>query len=231
MQPISARLTPTIKAIVVILATMFLLFLFVPASHTFLRSLAIGPNLFREPWQVVTSLFVHFSVLQFIFSLIGLWFIGAYIEGALGRRKFLTLYLGSGIIANVAVGTVAWAVGVPAGEVACSLSILALFVAFGRLWGDQDTQVLPGLVFKARHISTFWVIFASVAALIQGALPYLVGVLVTAACGYVLAAPGSLRQVYDQFRSRRLRQRYKVLDGGAPKRGKPRKAQDDKYWN
>jgi membrane associated rhomboid family serine protease len=231
MQPISARLTPTIKAIVVILATMFLLFLFVPASHTFLRSLAIGPNLFREPWQVVTSLFVHFSVLQFIFSLIGLWFIGAYIEGALGRRKFLTLYLGSGIIANVAVGTVAWAVGVPAGEVACSLSILALFVAFGRLWGDQDTQVLPGLVFKARHISTFWVIFASVAALIQGALPYLVGVLVTAACGYVLAAPGSLRQVYDQFRSRRLRQRYKVLDGGAPKRGKPRKGQDDKYWN
>jgi membrane associated rhomboid family serine protease len=231
MQPIAARLTPTIKAIVVILATMFLLFLFVPASHPFLRSLAIGPNLFREPWQAVTSLFVHFSVLQFIFSLIGLWFIGAYIEGALGRRKFLTLYLGSGIIANIAVGTVAWAVGVPAGEVACSLSILALFVAFGRLWGDQDTQVLPGLVFKARHISTFWVIFASVAALIQGALPYLVGVLVTAACGYVLAAPGSLRQVYDQFRSRRLRQRYKVLDGGAPKRGKPRKAQDDKYWN
>jgi membrane associated rhomboid family serine protease len=231
MQPIAARLTPTIKAIVVILATLFLLYVFAPASHPFLRSLAIGPNLFRQPWQPLTSLFVHFSVLQFIFSLIGLWFVGAYLEGALGRRRFLTLYLGSGILANIAVGTVAWAVGMPAGEVACGLSILALFVAFGRVWGDQETTILPGLVFKARHISNFWVIFSVVVALIQGALPYLAGVLVTAAAGYILAAPGSFRQVYDQFRARRLRQRYKVLDGGAPKRGKARKAQDDKYWN
>jgi membrane associated rhomboid family serine protease len=231
MQPIAARLTPTIKAIVVILATMFALYLFVPASHPFLSRLAIGPRLYREPWQVVTGLFVHFSPLQFIFSLIGLWFIGAYLEGALGRRRFLTLYLGSGILANIAVGTVAWAVGMPTGEVACSLAVLALFVAFGRLWGNQEVSVLPGLVFKARHVSTFWVIFAVIGALIQGALPYLAGVLVTAAAGYLLAAPGSFRQVYDQFRARRLRQRYRVLDGGAPKRGKPRKAQDDKYWN
>jgi membrane associated rhomboid family serine protease len=231
MQPIAARLTPTIKAIVVILATMFLLYVFASASHPFLRSLAIGPTFFRQPWQPITSLFVHFSVVQFIFSLIGLWFIGAYLEGALGRRRFLTLYLGAGILANIAVGTVAWTVGMPAGEVACRLSILALFVAFGRVWGDQETSVLPGLVFKARHISTFWVVFSIVVALIQGALPDLAGVLVATAAGYVLAAPGSLKQVYDRFRARRLRQRYRVLDGGAPKRGKPRKAQDDKYWN
>lgn len=229
MEPITARLTPTIKAIVVVLATMFALYLFVPAAHPFLSHLAIGPRLFREPWQVVTGLFVHFSPLQFIFSLIGLWFIGAHLEGALGRRRFLTLYLGAGILANIAVGTVAWLLQVPGGEVACSLAVLALFVAFGRLWGNQEVQVLPGLVFKARHVSTFWVVFAVIGALIQGALPYLAGVLVTAVAGYVLAAPGSFRQLYDQFRARRLRQRYRVLDGGIAKK-KSRK-QDDKYWN
>jgi hypothetical protein len=36
-----------------------------------------------------------------------------------------------------------------------------------------------------------------------------------------------LRELYDGFRARRLRQRYRVLDGGVTKRGKPR----DKYWN
>jgi membrane associated rhomboid family serine protease len=231
MQPIAARLTPTIKTIVVILSTMFALYLFVPASHDFLSHLAIGPRFLREPWQVVTGLFVHFSPLQFIFSLIGLWFIGAYLEGTLGRRRFLTLYLGAGILANVAVGTVAWVMNMPAGEIACSLAVLGLFVAFGRLWGNQEVQVLPGLVFKARHVSTFWVLFAVVGALIQGALPYLAGVVVTTAVAYVLASPGSFRQAYDQFRARRLRQRYRVLDGGAPKRGKPRQKNDDKYWN
>ena len=65
---ITARLTPTIKTIVVILSTMFAFYLFVPASHRFLVRLVVGTHLFREPWQAVTGLFVHFSPLQFIFS-------------------------------------------------------------------------------------------------------------------------------------------------------------------
>src|SRR6185295_11835094 len=91
MQPITARLTPTIKAIVVILSTMFAFYLFVPASHGFLARLVVGPHLLREPWQAVTGLFIHFSPLQFIFSLIGLWWVGAYLESSLGRRRFLTV--------------------------------------------------------------------------------------------------------------------------------------------
>jgi membrane associated rhomboid family serine protease len=227
MDPIAARLTPTIKLIIVVLSTMFLFSVFVPASRELLRHLVVGPNLFHEPWQAVTGLFIHFSPIQFIFSLIGLWFIGAYLEASLGRRKFLTLYLGAGVVANIAVGLTAWLLSAPTGEVACSLAILALFVAFGRLWANQEVQVLPGLVFKARHVSTFWVLFAIVGALISGALPYLAGVLVATLAGYVLAGPFSLRHLYDTYRARRLRQRYRVLDGGAPKRGKSR----DKYWN
>src|SRR5437868_6156994 len=103
LEVITARLTPTIKTIVVVLSTMFAFYLFVPASHPILARLVVGTRLLHEPWQAVTGLFVHFSPLQFIFSLIGLWFVGATLEGMLGRRQFLVLYLGSGILANIAV--------------------------------------------------------------------------------------------------------------------------------
>jgi len=51
-------------------------------------------------------------------------------------------------------------------------------------------------------------------------------VLVTSAAGWYLAAPISLRAAYDAFRARRLRQRYRVIDGGQPKR-----RTKEKFWN
>jgi hypothetical protein len=45
-----------------------------------------------------------------------------------------------------------------------------------------------------------------------------------------MGVPGGLRQAYETFRARRLRQRYKVIDGGLPGRAK-KGGRSQKYWN
>jgi membrane associated rhomboid family serine protease len=229
MEPIAARLTPTIKALVVISATLFSFYVFVPASHPLLAHLALGPGVFHgELWQVFTAMFVQFDVLAFVFGLIGLWFVGAYIEHTQGARRFLTLFLSAGILANVAIGLVARLIGAPLVSDGYSLAVLALFVAFGRIQGRTQVLVLPSLGFQARHVAMFWVGWSILACVIGASWAGLAGVLVASAVGYLLAAPGGLRQLYDSFRARRLRQRYRVIDGGAPRRARNRSQKD---WN
>jgi membrane associated rhomboid family serine protease len=234
MAPIEARLTPTIKKLIVVLASFFALYVFVPRAAALLQHLAIGGGFFHgELWQPVTSLFVEFQVLRFAFDVIGLWFTGAMVERIVGARRFLALFFVSGILGNIAVVTVAAKVGTLApGGVGCWLAVHALFVAFARIYDRQQIQVLPGLSFQARNIGFFWVGFAIVASLIDLNLPYLAGVLTTTVAGFVLAVPQGWRLAFDSFRARRQRQRYKVLDGGLPSRTKgPGKSRGQKYWN
>jgi membrane associated rhomboid family serine protease len=238
MVPIEARLTPTIKKLIVALATFFALYIFVPGAKPLLAHLVIGPGFFHgELWQPLTSLFVEFQVLRFGFDVLGLWFTGAMVERTQGTRRFVTLFFTAGVLGNLAVVGVGRLVGGIEGGVGCWLAVHALFVAFARIFDREQITVLPGLSFRGRNIGIFWVLFAIGSCLIDLNWPFLAGVLVTTATGYLLAVPGGWRLAYDGFRARRQRQRYKVLDGGLPGRAniksqsksqtKPRQ----KYWN
>jgi len=63
-----------------------------------------------------------------------------------------------------------------------------------------------------------------VASLLRADWAQLAATLVAAAAGYLGAAPGGLREAWGSFRIRRLKRRYRVLDGGAgPPRQPPKK--------
>jgi membrane associated rhomboid family serine protease len=81
-RPIAERLTPTVKALVVTQAVLYFFYALVKeARPVFEGHLAVGPGLFHgEVWQPLTALFIHFDFLGFVFDLIGLWFVGAFIE-------------------------------------------------------------------------------------------------------------------------------------------------------
>jgi membrane associated rhomboid family serine protease len=230
MDTVASRMTPAIKALVIANTAVYLMYVFVKEIRpVMLEHLAVGESMLHEPWQPLTAMFVHFDPLSFILNLVGLWFVGAFIERTQGTRRFLTLFFGAGVLANVAIGLVASVYGARGVYAGTSSAVLALFVAFARIYGPAPTQVLGTLYLKAHHLAMIFVGWAIIADLLRRDLASLAGTLVVTAVGYVLAAPGGLREAYDTFRARRLRQRYKVIDGGVP--GRAKGGRSHKYWN
>src|ERR1039458_2456981 len=102
MRPITQRLSPTIRNLVVVEAVLFGLYIMAaPLRVPMTERLALGPKVATgDYWQPATALFVRLDLWGFVFDLIGLWFVGATIERALGRRRFLLIFFGAGLAAN-----------------------------------------------------------------------------------------------------------------------------------
>jgi membrane associated rhomboid family serine protease len=240
-RPIAERLTPTIKALVVIQTVVYLFYVLVrEVRPLFEAHLALGPGMMRgELWQPFTAMFVHLNGLTFLFNLIGLWFVGAFIERTIGMRRFLTLFFVSGILAMAAMGLVMPFKTYALGE-GCTYAVLALFVAFGRMYNRAPAQILGGLVMQARYLSLILVGFAVVVDLVRGDWASLAATLVASMAGFALSGRG-LGDMMGLWRARRLRRRYRVLDGGQPNKGggksggkaggKSGGKPGDQYWN
>jgi len=54
-------------------------------------------------WQLVTSMFTHSEPLHIGFNMLALWFLGPQLEAAVGRGRFLALYLLSGLTGSLCV--------------------------------------------------------------------------------------------------------------------------------
>jgi membrane associated rhomboid family serine protease len=214
-RPVTDRLTPAIKILVIADTLIFLFYVMVREIRPLIEAhLALGPGMLRgELWQPLTALFVHLDALGFIFNMIGLWFVGAFIERTRGTRSFLQIFFAAGVLGFVAmalVGRVAKSYGLGDG---CSYAVLALFVAFGKMYDRTPAQVLGGLTLQARYLAMILVGWALVADLMRGNWPGLAASLVATAVGFVLAGGGP-RDLLSLLRTRWLRRRYRVLDGG-----------------
>lgn len=66
--------------------------------------LAIQPNNFfsGDVWTLITSMFMHANFTHLFVNMISLFFIGNFVERLIGRKRFLWLYLLSGIFAGIA---------------------------------------------------------------------------------------------------------------------------------
>lgn len=54
-------------------------------------------------WQPITSAFSHVDILHIGFNMLALWFLGPQLERAIGRARFLALYLLSALAGSVVV--------------------------------------------------------------------------------------------------------------------------------
>jgi len=59
-------------------------------------------TLLTHPWGVVTSIFLHSSIMHIFFNMLALFFFGPILERRIGSGRFLALYFGTGILAGLA---------------------------------------------------------------------------------------------------------------------------------
>jgi membrane associated rhomboid family serine protease len=226
MGRISERLTATVKALVLVELVIYLFYVLAPNVRVFMEThLALGPRFFGgELWQPFTSLFTHISFLGFLFNIIGLWYVGGFIERETGRVRFLGLFLIGGVLANLAVAG-AWHLRgygrIPFDD-GCPFSVIALCMAFARIYGRHPVQFWPTtLMVQARWVILIIIGLGAASISAQHDWHLLAGLAVAIIVGYFGAGPGGLTALRGFFANaravakvRRTRRRFGVIQGG-----------------
>ncbi len=128
-----------ILASVAIYVVILLLVSFAPGVGQAILTVGIlDPTRIRHGWlwQFVTYAFVYVDPLQFVFSLVGLYFLGGAVEDRIGARRFYSLFFGSVILSAIAgfglslTGIIAQ--GAAMGSGAAANAILMVFYLFNR---------------------------------------------------------------------------------------------------
>jgi len=89
---------PAVGGLLVANLVMFVLQQILP-SLTF--TLAAVPALWWQPWRYITFQFLHGDLFHILFNMLGLYFLGLYLERAWGTARFLVFYLVCGVIAGL----------------------------------------------------------------------------------------------------------------------------------
>lgn len=116
-------------------------------GSTICKNLAIQPEGVLHGfkiWTFITSMFIHGDFNHLLFNMLSLMFIGSFVEKLIGKRRFLTFYFTSGIIAGLLFVLVALLTGIDMNIYAVGASG-AIFGLGGLL--AILTPKLPVLVF------------------------------------------------------------------------------------
>jgi membrane associated rhomboid family serine protease len=89
-------MTPWVMRLLLANGAMFLLQMTIAGL---VEQLAFVPALaLQRPWTIVTYMFLHGGFAHILFNMLSLFFFGPRVESRLGSRRFITMYLVSGIV-------------------------------------------------------------------------------------------------------------------------------------
>lgn len=94
-----------------------------------------------QPWRIVTSIFVHLSIIHILFNMYSLYIFGPTLERMLGRWRFAALFLLAGIGGSIAVMYIAPGT-VVAGASGAIFGLLGAFFVIQRHLGGNNVQLL-----------------------------------------------------------------------------------------
>jgi membrane associated rhomboid family serine protease len=123
-------------------------------------------------WQLVTYSFVHLGILEILFNMLSLWFIGTYIEDVKGSRWVAEVYFVA-VVGGALIGTAMSFLHVPhlsPGDLAgtAQSGIFGLLAAFAVLFGEQQFMLFPlPIGIKAKYLVIIYALIA-IASLFGG---------------------------------------------------------------
>jgi membrane associated rhomboid family serine protease len=135
-----------------------------------------------EWWRIFTSGFTHFGVVHLAMNMLSLYFLGRVVEPALGRPRFLALYLASMLAGTAGALIMQPGLGLTAGASGAIFGLLGATAIGLRQRGIRLMQTSIGTMILLNLVITFTISGIS----IGGHLGGLVG---GAICGYVMFAP------------------------------------------
>jgi membrane associated rhomboid family serine protease len=97
------------------------------------------------PWQVITSVFAHQQTLHIVLNMMVLYFLGPQLEAILGRARFLSLYLLSGLTGSVAVMLLSDPTGSTLGASGAGFGLMGALLVVAHKVGADTQQILMWL--------------------------------------------------------------------------------------
>jgi membrane associated rhomboid family serine protease len=221
---IGLRPTPHVLAAMIILAVCFIAYwaagkpIWVAEHLALIPRRALGP----EPWQLVTSAFLHPNLASLLSVLVTFWLFGGVVESEMGPKRLWLILLVStvaGSLASAALGRVIAPDSVIAGAHPASMAMLA---AFGALFRNEQLSPLGMQPVRGTTLALIFIGISVVIYIADGNWLGLAGALAGAGVGWLLAGGnfdvGAIASdgpgLAARFRRWRLRRRYKVIPGG-----------------
>lgn len=123
-----------------LIATNVALFALGVAMPDLWLTLALRPRLMlQQPWTPITYMFVHGGLMHVFFNMLMLYFSGPRVEERLGSRRFIVLYLLSGL------GGAVFSLLTPTATiVGASGATFGVFLAYARFW-PRDRFLIWGI--------------------------------------------------------------------------------------
>lgn len=98
----------------------------------FIKAFALYPAaVAREPWRLITSMFLHGGYDHIIFNMFSLFFFGIYLSQIIGEKDLLKLYFTGGIVGGILFCASALFLRIPASPYASAIGASGAIFALG----------------------------------------------------------------------------------------------------
>ncbi len=120
-----------------------------PLGQAFVYWGALIPALaFYHPWSLFTYMFLHGGFGHIFFNMLMLFFFGPRLEVRLGGRKFITMYLVSGVTGALLYLPINW--GSPVPMIGASGAVYGVMLGFAYFWPREKIFIWGILPIESR---------------------------------------------------------------------------------
>lgn len=106
-----------------------------------------------EPVQIVTHMFSHADIPHLFFNMLGLYMFGSMVEASLGPKRFLILYLTSGLAASALQMLLS-----PSPILGASGAVFGITTAFATMFPNTQLMLLfPPIPMKAKYMAILFI--------------------------------------------------------------------------
>lgn len=154
-----SMMPPVIMALIAINVIVFVIDLYVVKNNLLSAYGALWPvgSEYFEPWQYLTTMFLHATPAHLMINMFVLWMFGLEIAGMWGTKRFLLFYLLCGLGASALHSAITAISGGTAPAVGASGAISGVVIAFAMLFPNRMILLFFFIPMKAKWAALLYI--------------------------------------------------------------------------